>query len=58
MGGSFKQVKEMVESGEAGSFRLADYYDHYRRITKAGWSKGMDANLTIGYKNGVIYDLG
>jgi len=51
------RYKEMVENGEAGAFKLADYYDHYRRIAKAGWDRGMDANLTIGYQNEVLYDI-
>ena len=51
------RYKEMAENGEAVSFRLEDYYDHYRRIAKAGWDKGMDANLTIGYQNGALYDV-
>ncbi len=50
------RYKEMAESGEAGSFRLEDYYDHYRRIAKEGWSRGIDAVLTIGYKNGLLFD--
>lgn len=51
------RYKEMVENGEAVSFRLEDYYDHYRRIAKEGWGRGMDANLTIGYQNGALYDV-
>ena len=51
------RYKEMTENGEAGSFRLEDYYDQYRRIAKEGWSRGMDANLTIGYKNGLLFDI-
>lgn len=51
------RYKEMAEDGEAGSFRLEDYYDHYRRIAKEGWARGMDANLTIGYQNGALYDV-
>ena len=50
------RYKEMAESGEAVSFRLEDYYDQYRRIAKEGWSRGFDAVLTIGYKNGVLFD--
>ena len=47
----------MAENGEAGSFRLDDYYDYYRRIAKDGWNRGSDANLTIEYKNGSLYDV-
>ena len=50
------RYKEMAESGEAGSFRLEDYYDHYRWIAIEGWSRGIDAVLTIGYKNGLLFD--
>lgn len=50
------KYKEMAESGEAVSFRLEDYYDQYRRIAKEGWNRGIDAVLTIGYKNGVLFD--
>ncbi len=51
------RYKEMAENGEAGSFRLENYYDHYRRIAKEGWSRGTDANLTIVYQNGTLYDM-
>ncbi len=50
------KYKEMAESKEAVSFRLEDYYDQYRRIAKEGWNRGIDAVLTIGYKNGALFD--
>ena len=52
-----ERYKTMAENGEAGSFRLDDYYDYYRRIAKDGWNRGSDANLTIEYKNGSLYDV-
>lgn len=51
------RYKAMTENGEADSFKLDDYYDYYRRVAKEGWGRGNDANLTIGYKNGSLYDV-
>lgn len=51
------KYKEMVRTGKAGPFSLDQYYAQYQRIVKEGWS-GPDANLTIGYKNGSLYDIG
>lgn len=51
------KYEEMEANGNVGSFSLDPYYWQYQRIAREGWNSSTDANLTIGYKNGSLYDI-
>lgn len=52
-----EKYSELVADG-GSSFGIGDYYADYKRIAKEGWNRSTDSNLTIGYKNGSLYDIG
>lgn len=53
-----QKYSELVANGETESFGLGEYYKDYTRIAQQGWGCGEDANLSIDYKNGSLYDVG
>lgn len=48
---------KLVADGNADAFGLTRYAAAYQRVATAGWERTTDCNLTIGYKDGYLYDL-
>ncbi len=48
---------KLAADGNADVSGLKRYEDAYRRVATAGWERTTDCNLTIGYKDGYLYDL-
>ena len=48
---------KLVADGNADASGLSRYEAAYRRVATAGWERTTDCNLTIGYKDGYLYDL-
>lgn len=51
------QYDKLVADGNADASGLTRYEAAYRRVATAGWDRTTDCNLTIGYKDGYLYDL-
>ena len=48
---------KLAADGNADVSTLMRYEAAYRRVATAGWERTTDCNLTIGYKDGYLYDL-
>lgn len=48
---------KLAADGNADVSTLMRYEAAYRRVATAGWDGTTDYNLTIGYKDGYLYDL-
>ncbi len=48
---------KLAADGNADISTLMRYEAAYRRVATAGWERTTDCNLTIGYKDGYLYDL-
>lgn len=48
---------KLVADGNADASGLMRYEAAYRRVATAGWKRTSDCKLTIGYKDGYLYDL-
>lgn len=48
---------KLAADGNADVSTLTRYEAAYRRVAAAGWERTTDCNLTIGYKDGYLYDL-
>ncbi len=48
---------KLVADGNVDASGLSRYEAAYRRVATAGWDGTTDYNLTIGYKDGYLYDL-
>lgn len=48
---------KLVEAGREDAAVLGTYRMIYDRIAKEGWGYGTDCDLSIGYKEGSLYDL-
>lgn len=51
------KYSKLVADGNADASVLEEYEAAYQRIAKAGWDRTTDCNLTIGYKDGFLYDI-
>lgn len=52
-----EKYDELAADGSVDASGLNSYAAAYRRVATAGWERTSDCNLTIGYKDGYLYDL-
>lgn len=52
-----EKYNELSANGGFNSIGLGEYYADYMRIAQEGWSRSTDANLSINYKSGHLYDI-
>lgn len=51
-----EKAGELSEDGQT-PFSLEPYSGYYKRTAQEGWNGSQDFDLTIGYKNGFLYDI-
>ena len=49
--------KEKLEKGEISALPMSSLYDVYQVYVKEGWDQDAERGLTVGYKDGSLYDL-
>ena len=52
-----EKYNELAADDRSASIGLGEYYADYMRIAKEGWRRSTDANLSIDYKDGYLYDI-
>lgn len=52
-----KQYDEMLANGKIDELPMLSLYDEYKVFAKEGWDNEDERGLTIGYKNGSLYDI-
>ncbi len=52
-----EQYNEKLKKGEIDSLPISSLYKTYQIYVKEGWDKEDERGLTIGYKDGSLYDL-
>lgn len=52
-----EKYEELAANGSVDASGLNSYAAAYRRVATVGWERTSDCNLTIGYKDGDLYDF-
>lgn len=52
-----KAYQKKLETGEMAGVSLQSFYKDYQIFAKEGWDKEDEKGLSIGYKNGSLYDI-
>lgn len=52
-----ENYEKRVSNGEMSDILLQSFYEDYQNFAKEGWSQEDKRGLTIGYRNGSLYDI-